>query len=142
VWPCEEEAFYGVARGPADKGLVSDSGEGCCWCEDDRDVAEDTAVCVWDAMDATELSLPCCGLWPVDEDESGGEGNRDAPPLEDTVSCSCAGKLSVSAVTVRFDEAVLGIVEALYFGDVEGRVEREGATSLGRLLDSDRYEDS
>lgn len=100
-------------------------------------------------MDATELSLPCCGLWPVDEDESGGEGNRDAPPFEDTVSCSCAGKLLVSVAApgadvsqVRFDGAVPGIVETLYFGDVEGCVEREGATSLGRLLDSDRYEDS
>ena len=94
-------------------------------------------------MDATEWSLPCCGLWPTDEDESGGEGNRDAPPLEDTASC--AGKLSVSVVTVdadasqvRFDGVALGIVDALYFGDVEGRVEREGAASLGRLLDSDR----
>lgn len=100
-------------------------------------------------MDATELSLPCCGLWPVDEDESGGEGNRDAPPLEDTASCACPGKLPVAVAAagtgvsqVRFDGAVLGIVEALYFGDDEGRVEREGATSLGRLLDSDRYEDS
>lgn len=84
---------------------------------------------------------PSCGLGCVDDgdEESGGEGNRDAPPLADTDVDSTVAAGSVDSQD-RFEGVALD-AGVLYLGGVVGERVWEGAAdSRGRLLEFDRYE--
>lgn len=111
---------------------------------------EDVVLRGWEAMAADGAMFSFCARGPTEdgwgEDESGGEGKREAPPLDK--AGFCAGASSVSAlVAVASQERLVGVAldtDGLYLGGEVGDRAASWAAgvSLGRLLDSERYEDS
>jgi hypothetical protein len=144
VWPCgEAEALYGVAGTSVAGGFVSVSGVGCCWAADGAAVVSEGAVVVWEAIESPGALCPSCGLGCAEdgEEESGGEGNRDAPPLADTAADSTVAAVSADSQD-RFEGVALDAV-VLYLGGVVGERVWEGADgSRGRFFELDRYENS
>lgn len=68
-------------------GVASFAGEGCCWSDGGTDVVvKDVALRGWDAMAADGAMFSFCARGPTEDglgdDESGGDGKREAPPLD------------------------------------------------------------
>jgi hypothetical protein len=77
------------------------------------------ADCAWDAMELLGPLCPSCVFGCADgEDESGGEGNREAPPLEDGSFWS-----AVTSGSVASHDRLEGVevdTGVLYFGGEVG----------------------
>lgn len=84
--------------------------------------------------------LACCAAWRADdgfEEESGGDGNRDAPPVLDGPSCSTVASDSVES-QVRFEGVALDTLARYFVGGVGDRAACGAAGSLCRLFELDR----
>lgn len=82
----------------------------------------EAAECAWDAMELLGPLCPSCVFgWADSEDESGGEGNREAPPLEDANFWSAVTSGSVDSHDRL--EGVAVDTDVLYVGgDVGERI--------------------
>lgn len=77
---------------------MSDSGEGCCWVGVGVELpgtgTAGAVVWVSDAMYSDDEGLASCAVTRSEagfgEEESGGVGNREAPPVEEICFCSVA----------------------------------------------------
>lgn len=85
VWPCGDGALHGAVLDPVGVGVASFAGEGCCWSDGGIDVVvEDVAMRGWGDMAADGAMFSFCARGPTEDglgdDESGGDGKREAPP--------------------------------------------------------------
>lgn len=99
VWPCcGLGGMSARTRGVGDL-CASESGEGCCWVGVGVEllVTADAVFWISIAINSDEGLFAFCALTRAEagfgEEESGGVGNREAPPVDEI----CLGSASVSA---------------------------------------------
>lgn len=70
------------------------------------------------------------------DEDSGGDGKRDAPPLAGSGGSSVVAPVSVASQD-RFEAVALGADILVFTGDVGDRIWAGAGDSLGRLLEDD-----